>query len=559
MTAVVRAMGLPTILILLSLAACGGSDPSSPSVSTSSSSSSSGSSSSGGSSSGASSMSDVLTYHYDNQRSGQNLHETILTPANVVAASFGLIRTLSADDPVDAAPLIASNVVIAGSAHNVVFVATENDSVYSYDADNGTLLGHVSLLAGGETAASPPYNCGQVQPKIGVTSTPVIDRSQGANGTLYVIAMSEDSSGNYYQRLHALDLATLADRIPATTISATASGTGSDSSNSVLTFKPGHYKERGALLALNGIIYTVWASHCDVDPYSGWILAFDESSLARSATLDYVPNGNQGGIWNVAGLAADAAGAIYAMAGNGTFDTTLSNTGFPVGNDYGNTVMRLTSTGTAISVADYYAATNTVSESNQDIDLGSGSPLLLPDVTDASGVTRHLLIGAGKDGNLLLLDRDNLGKFNASADTAYQRLAGALSGGLFSAFAYYNSNVYVADVGGTLKAFTLTQAQLSASPTSQSSATFPYPGSSPSVSANGTTNAILWALTSAPGSAAVLHAYNPANLAQEYYDSSQAANGRDAFGTGDKYVTPVVANGKVFVGTPSGVAVFGLL
>ncbi len=368
-----------------------------------------------------------------------------------------------------------------------------------------------------------------------------------------------DSSGNYHQRLHALDLATLADRIPATTISATASGTGSDSSSGILTFEPGHYKERGALLALNGIVYTVWASHCDVAPYSGWILAFDESSLARSATLDYVPNGSQGAIWNVAGLAADSAGALYAMAGNGTFDTTLTNTGFPVGGDFGNSVMKLTSTGTAISVADFYAASNTVSESNADRDLGSGSPMLLPDLTDASGTTRHLLIGAGKDGNVLLLDRDDLGKFNASADTIYQRLVGALSGGLFSAFAYYNGNVYVADVGGTLKAFSLTQAQLSASPTSQSSATFPYPGSSPSISANGTTNAILWALTSAPDSAAVLHAYNPANLAQEYYDSTQAAGGRDGFGNGEKYVTPVVANGKVFVGTPNGVAVFGLL
>ncbi|MGA8706612.1 MAG: hypothetical protein WB646_06440 [Steroidobacteraceae bacterium] len=552
MTAAVRATGLCTTLImLLTLTACGGGDPPS---STASAGATSGSS---GGSTGA--TADVLTYHYDNQRSGQNSHESVLTPDNVTAATFGLIRTLPADDPVDAAPLIASNVVVAGGTHNVVFVATENDSVYAYDADNGTLLQHVSLLGSGETASSPPYNCGQVQPKIGITSTPVIDRAQGPSGTLYVVAMSEDSSGNYHQRLHALDLATLADRIPATTISATASGTGSDSSSGILTFEPGHYKERGALLALNGIVYTVWASHCDVAPYSGWILAFDESSLARSATLDYVPNGSQGAIWNVAGLAADSAGALYAMAGNGTFDTTLTNTGFPVGGDFGNSVMKLTSTGTAISVADFYAASNTVSESNADRDLGSGSPMLLPDLTDASGTTRHLLIGAGKDGNVLLLDRDDLGKFNASADTIYQRLVGALSGGLFSAFAYYNGNVYVADVGGTLKAFSLTQAQLSASPTSQSSATFPYPGSSPSISANGTTNAILWALTSAPDSAAVLHAYNPANLAQEYYDSTQAAGGRDGFGNGEKYVTPVVANGKVFVGTPNGVAVFGLL
>jgi hypothetical protein len=209
-------------------------------------------------------------------------------------------------------------------------------------------------------------------------------------------------------------------------------------------------------------------------------------------------------------------------------------------------------------VADYYAASNTVSESSTDTDLGSGSPLLLPDQSDASGVARHLLIGAGKDGNVLLLDRDSLGKFSTSTNTAYQRVASLLPGGLYSAFAYFNGSVYVADVGGSLKAFTLSAAQLPASPSSQSTATFAYPGSSPSVSANGTNNAIVWAVMS-HSTAAILHAYNPANLQQEYYNSTQAANSRDAFGNGEKFITPVVANGKVFVGTPNGVAVFGLL
>jgi len=247
------------------------------------------------------------------------------------------------------------------------------------------------------------------------------------------------------------------------------------------------------------------------------------------------------------------------MAGNGTFDATLTGAGFPARSDYGNTALKLTATASTLTVADYYAASNTVSESAGDVDLGSGSPLLLPDQTDATGTTRHLMIGAGKDGNLLLLDRDNLGKFNASTDTAYQRLAGALPGGLYSAFAYFNGTVYTADVGGALKAFALTQALLPASPTSQSSAKFGYPGSSPAVSANGTSNAILWTVLSSNSGAAVLHAYNPANLAQEYYNSTQAANGRDAFGNGEKFITPVIANGKVFVGTPGGVAVFGLL
>jgi len=493
-------------------------------------------------------------------RTGQNLAETVLTPANVTSAKFGLLRTLPADNVVDAAPLVATGVLIGGIKHDVVYVATEGDTVYAYDAGSGAALVHVSLLASGETT-SDTRSCDQVIPVIGITSTPVIDRSVGANGTLFVVAMSKDSSGGYHQRLHALDLSTLNARIPAVEIAATAPGNSPNGSGGTLSFGPGDYKERGALLAQNGQIYTVWASHCDDQPYNGWIIAYNETTLAQTAVLNYTPNGGQGAIWNTSGLAADSAGSLYAMAGNGTFETALTGTGFPNQSDYGNTVMKLAAGPNSLSVADYWAASNTVSESAGDIDLGSGSPMLLPDQTDAAGNTRHLLIGAGKDGNVLLLDRDSLGKFNASASvsTAYQRVASLLPGGLRSAFAYFNGSVYVADSGGTLKAFTLNAALLPAAPTSQSTATFGYPGSSPSVSANGTSNAILWALTSSSSAAAILHAYNPANLQQEYYNSTQAASGRDAFGNGQRYITPVVANGQVFVGTPNGVAVFGLL
>jgi len=559
-----RAGSYCLIAALSSLSACGGgSDGSDPKASAASadppsSSGSSTSSSSSSSSSGAATGTDVLTYHYDSMRTGQNLAETVLTPANVTSPTFGLLRTLPADDVVDATPLIATGIPVGGSKHTVVYVATENDSVYAYDADTGAALLHVSLLASGETP-SDTRSCTQVVPAIGITSTPVIDRSVGANGTLFVVAMSKDSSGGYHQRLHALDLSTLAARIPAVDIAATAPGNSPNGSGGTVTFGPGDYKERGALLAANGQIYTVWASHCDDEPYNGWIIAYNESTLAQTAVLNYTPNGSQGAIWNVGGLAADSAGALYAMAGNGTFDTTLTASGFPNQSDYGNTVMRLAATASGLTVADYWAASNTVSESAGDIDLGSGSPLLLPDETDAGGTVRHLFIGAGKDGNVLLLDRDSLGKFNANASTAYQRVASLLPGGLFSAFAYFNGSVYTADVGGTLKAFTLTAALLPASPTSQSTATFGYPGSSPSVSANGSSNAVVWTLTSSSSGAAILHAYNPANLQQEYYNSTQAANSRDAFGNGERMITPVVANGKVFVGTPSGVAVFGLL
>ncbi len=500
----------------------------------------------------------MLTYHNDTMRTAQNLTETILTPANVKASSFGLLRILSADNAVDAAPLIASKVSIAGALHNVVYVATENDTVYAYDADSGALLLQVSLLASGE-GPSDSRSCDATGPAIGITATPVIDRSVGPNGTLFVVAMSKDSSSNYHQRLHALDLVTLADRMPAVAIQASAAAGGANASNGVQTFSPGQYMERGALLAANGQIYTVWASHCDHGPYNGWVIAYNESTLAQTAVLNYTPNGTDGAIWSTAGLAADSAGALYALAGNGTFDSALASNGFPSQGDYGNTALKLLATGSALSIADYYAAPNTVTETASDTDLGSGSPMLLPDQIDATGTVRHLMIGAGKDGNVLLLDRDSLGKYNATTSQAYQVITSGLPGGSYSASAYFNGSVYIADVGGTLKAFSLSQALLPTTWSSQSTATFAFPGSSPAVSANGSSNAIVWAVLSNLNSAAVLHAYNPANLAQEYYNSNQAANARDAFGNGEKYITPVIANGKVFIGTPSGVAVFGLL
>jgi len=501
---------------------------------------------------------DVLTYHNDTMRTGQNLTERTLTPTNVNATTFGLLRILGADNPVDATPLVASRVSIGGILHNVVYIATENDSVYAYDADSGALLVRVSLLGSGESP-SDSHSCNAASPQIGITATPVIDRSVGPNGTLYVVAMSKDSSSNYYQRLHALDLATLADRIPAVAIQASVAGGGANASNGVQTFSPGQYLERGALLAANGQIYTVWASHCDHGPYNGWVIAYSEATLAQTAVLNYTPNGTEGAIWNSAGLAADSAGVLYGLTGNGTFDTALGSDGFTSQGDYGNTALKLSATGSALSIADYYAPPTTVTESSSDTDLGSGSPLLLPDQIDATGTTRHLMIGAGKDGNVLLLDRDNLGKYNATTSQAYQVVSSALPGGSYSAFAYFNGSVYLADVGGTLKAFSLSQALLPATWTSQSSAIYAFPGSSPAVSANGSSNAIVWAVVSNTSAGAVLHAYNPANLAQEYYNSTQAASARDAFGNGEKFITPVIANGKVFIGTPGGVAVFGLL
>ena len=495
-------------------------------------------------------------------RTGQNLTETVLTPSNVNSSTFGLLYELPADGLVDATPLVVSNLTINGASHNVVYVASENDTVYAYDADTGTLLKQVTLLAAGESA-SDDRSCSQDGPVIGITATPVVDRSAGPNGTMFVQAMSKDTNGNYYQRLHALDLATLADRITPVVIQASYPGTAYGATTGQITFVPGQYTERSALLLTQGQIVTVWAGHCDAGNYNAWVIAYNESALAQTQVLSLTPNGNQGGIWAAGGVTADSTGALFTLLGNGLFDTTLTTKGFPAKGDYGNSAVKfsLTSASASLAVTDYFTMWDTTTESMDDVDLGSGSPLLLPNQTDSTGATRSLMFAAGKDTNLYLLDRENLGKYNGNntaSDTIYQEIDGALAHGVFSAPVYFNGSIYFADTGGTLKQYALSAARLPATPTSQSSASFPYPGASPSISANGSSNAIVWAVNSSPSSASVLHAYNPANLAVEYYNSTQAASGRDAFGDGNKFITPVVAHGKVFVGERTGVAVFGL-
>jgi hypothetical protein len=499
---------------------------------------------------------DVFTYHNDNSRSAQNLTETVLMPANVNATQFGLLRVLPADGLVDGQPLIASNLSVSGVLRNVVYVVTENDSVYSYDADTGAALVHVSVLGSGETP-SDTRGCSQVVPQIGITSTPVIDRSAGPNGTVYVVAMSKNAAGEYFQRLHALDLVTLAERPNSpVVIQATYPGTANNSVG-MTSFQPGQYEERAGLLLLSGTVYTAWTSHCDQTPYNGWIIGYDESTLAQSQVLNVTPNGSEGAIWQAGGgMAADSAGNIYALVANGTFDTTLDASGFPLQGDYGNAFIKLSSAST-LQVTDYFDMDNTVAESNGDVDLGSGGAMLLPDQTDSTGVVRQLAVGAGKDGHLYVVNRSNLGKFSMSNNAIWEDMPGALPGGIWATPAYFQGTVYYGDVGGTLKAFGIQQALLGKTPTSQTSISFAYPGTAPAVSANGSSDGIVWAVQNS--NPAALHAFAAGNLATELYNSNQAANGRDNFGAGNKFMTPSIANGKVYVGTPTGVAVFGLL
>jgi hypothetical protein len=499
---------------------------------------------------------DVLTWHNDVARTGQYLTETSLTLANVNSTSFGLKAKWPVDGRVNAQPLFAASVPLAGAKHDLVIAATEHDTVYALDASTGTVLWQKSMLAPGETT-SDSRSCGQVSPEIGVTATPAIDRSLGANGTVFVVATSKDASSNYFQRLHALDLAGGAERPGSpVVVQATYPGNGANSTNGSVLFDPAFYNERAALLVAGGVLYTAWGSHCDFAPYTGWLIAFDEATLAMRSVLNVTPNGSGGAFWNSgAGPALDASGSLFVISANGTFDTALTTSGFPASGDFGNGFLKISTSG-ALAVIDYFATLDTVAQSAADSDFGSGGAMVLPDQLDGGGATRHLAVGAGKDANLYVVDRDSMGKFDLVANHAYQILAGALSGGVFASPAYFNGAIYYGSVGAPLQRFALSAARLAPTAASQSAVSFGFPGTTPSISANGSGNAIVWAVEN--GSPSVLHAYDASDLTRELYNSNQNA-ARDSLGPGNKFITPTVAAGKVFIGTTDSVAVYGLL
>jgi PQQ-like domain len=499
---------------------------------------------------------DVLTYHNNSARTGLNPFETILTLSNVNSASFGRLFALSVDGLVDAEPLYLSAVTIQGGTHNVLIVATEHDSVYAFDADTGTQLWRITALKSGETT-SDNRGCSQVTPEIGITSTPVIRRPAGSNGVIYTVAMSKDSSGNYHQRLHALDATTGNELYSGPVdIAAKYPGTGDNSSGGFVIFDPAQYEERSGLLITGGLVYLSWTSHCDIRPYTGWIMGYNPTTLAQKTVLNVTPNGNEGAIWGAgAGPAADTSGNIFFLDANGIFDTTLNSSGFPASGDYGNAFVRLTTKG-GLAVADYFEMYNGVQESDDDTDLGSGGAILLPNIKDSSGKIWQLAAGAGKDSNLYLVNRTAMGKFNPNSNNIYQELSGVLPGGIWSMPAYFPGKLYYGPVGQPILAFQFKNAKLLTSPVAKTVTTFGYPGATPSISSNNATNAIVWATENT--NPAVLHAYNAANL-QELYNTNQASGGRDHFGAGNKFITPLIINGKVYVGTTNGVGVFGLL
>lgn len=510
----------------------------------------------------ASGSANVLTYHNNNARTGANPNETVLTLANVNSRQFGKVGFLAVEGLVDAEPLYVSQLKVQGASRNVVFVVTERDLAYAFDADTFQKLWMISLLGPDETT-SDNRGCGQVTPEIGATATPVIDLRARL---MYVVAMSKDTSGKYYQRLHALDLATGAERNGGPeTITATFPGSAVPNSNGQVDFDPKQYKERPALLLSNGVVYTSWASHCDFDPYTAWIIGFDARTLKRSSVLNVEPNGSEGAIWMAGdGPAADNSGNIYLLAGNGSFETNLDSHGFPSKADFGNAFLKLGTGKGKLFVDDYFAMHNTISESRKDLDLGSGGEIVLPDMKDSSGKTVHLAVGAGKDNAIYIVNRDSMGRFNPERNDVYQEVPSTGdensnglggSGGVYSTPAYFNGNLYYGSVDDSIRAFNFNQARLVTPASSKTAVTFGYPGATPGISSNGLRDVIVWAVEN--NTPAVLHAYDANDLSHELYNSNQQRH-RDEI-TGNKFITPMIAGGKVFVGTPNGVAVFGLL
>jgi hypothetical protein len=502
----------------------------------------------------------VTTYHNDIARTGQNLNETILTPANVNPNGFGLLFVKPVDGYVYAQTLYVPNVSIGGQTHNVVFVATENDSVYAFDADsaagaNASPLWQVSFISPPSVTTVDSVNdieCTDLVPQIGITGTPVIDPS---TGTLYVVASTKEN-GVFFQRLHALDIVTGNEKFGGpVAIQATVPGTGDGSSGGQIPFDALHQNQRPGLLLWNGVVYITWASHCDHPPFHGWVLGYDASNLQQVVVWNSTPNGSDGGIWQGGGgPAADSAG-IYFATGNGTFD---ANTG---GTDFGDTILKMSppSAGT-LQVLSYFAPFDQAVLFN-DTDLGSGGVVLLPDLP-AGSAHQHLLVQAGKQGTVYLVDRDNMGGYNSTTDQVVQELPAAI-GGLYGMPAYWNNTVYFGGQTDNLKAFSFNaggSGLLSPSAVSYSPESFVFPGPTPSISANGSSDGIVWAIETdayASNGPAVLRAYDATNLANELYNSTQNGS-RDTPGPAVKFAAATVVNGKVYVGTATQLAVFGL-
>jgi hypothetical protein len=492
----------------------------------------------------------VGTWHNDNLRTGQNIRETILTPSNVNSSLFGKLFSHVIDSYAYAQPLYLSSVTIPNKGiHNVVYVATQHDSVYAFDADSNTgtnaaPLWQVSFInpsAGITTLTPSDVSCGDMPPEVGIAGTPVINPT---SGTLYVLARTNEN-GTFIQRLHALDVTTGAEKFGGPVlIQASYKG-----ASGTIAFDPLLENQRTGLLLLNGLVYITWGSSCDFGDYHGWVIAYDSKTLKQTAAWVTTPNGTQGAIWqSTAAPAADSSFNTYFATG---------------GSDYGDSIVKLAfPTAGTFTATDYFTPFDQASLNAVDKDLGSGGPLLLPN-QPLGAPHQHLLVQAGKEGTVYVVDRDNMGHFNSSNNNQIVQNLSGLVTGLWSNPGWWNNTVYFGGSRDSLSAvpFNVNTGLLATSPSSKSSTLFGYPGPTPSISANGTTNGIVWALqneafqTNGP---TVLHAYDATNLAKELYNSSQRPN-RDYAGAAVKFTVPTIANGKVYVGSEANLTVFGLL
>ena len=507
----------------------------------------------------AAQLAQMTTSQYDTARTGANLHETQLTPSTVSAAHFGKLFSLKVDGDVYAQPLYFSGVDVPGKGrHNILFVATEHDSVYGFDADQPSPepLWKVSFLTDGvKTVSAGNVQCPFITPEVGITSTPVIDPK---SGTLYVLARTKESRGllsqdAFVQKLHALAITTGIEKFGGpVVIAAAAPGRGDGAKNGTVTFDPLDENPRAALLLANNTVYASWGSSCDVRPYHGWVLAYDAATLRQKASLNVSPNADDSGIWaGDTGPAADQNGNVYVATGNGRFDASVG------GADYGDTVLKLQFNQRSLAVADYFTPSNEQELNERDNDLGSGSPVLLPDEADPH---RHFLVIAGKGATLYLIDRDHMGKYDPLNDRhAVQTIP--LRDSAFGAVAYWNHHIYELVSKDWLRDYELKSGRLTLHATAGGN-WFIDPGATPTVSANGNRDAIVWVIESKGWRSRdrpfVLHAYDAANITHELYNSEQNAT-RDRGGLTLRFNIPTVVNGKVYVGAKREVDVYGLL
>ena len=507
---------------------------------------------------GVTDLAGVFTYHNNNNRDGSNTREFALTTSNVNTSSFGKLFSCNADGAIYAQPLWAPKVSIGGGTHNVIVAATMRDSVYVFDADANPCVKYWNrnLIPSGETYGNNgDLGSADIFPDIGILGTPVIDST---TNTIYLVTKTKTSgTTTYHQRIHALSLIDGSEKFggPADITSAiTVPGNGDGSSGGNVPFNPLTQNQRSGLALVNGVVYVSWASHGDSPPYHGWIMGYNASNLVQAPIVfNDTPNGSEGGIWMAGGApAAEVVNVngvqtpfLYAITGNGTFDTSEQN--------YGMSFLKLNAN--ALTVSDYFSPSNENNLSMNDQDFGSGGAAVL--INANTGPFPNLVVGGGKDGQLFVLNRNGMGSFNGSSNNVVQTVP--FGDGIFATPAFWNNNLYLAGVG-FLKAYTFNSgsSQFKGTSSSQSSDNYGFPGASPSVSASGATNGIVWAVNSSAfgtsddaasaAGPAILGAYDATNLNTKLWTSAQAAGGRDTAGNSVKFTVPTVANGKVYIG-----------